>query len=99
MHDPTLDRTTTGKGKIAEVALDSIRRLKLKNGCSIRTIHNVPTLEEALMHAKGYRIHIFDECFNLFSGINLVQIDNRHIDHIIQIITKLFFYFFRFLLN
>lgn len=39
MHDPTLDRTTTGKGKIAEVALDSIRKLKLKNGCAIRTIH------------------------------------------------------------
>ena len=35
MHDPTLDRTTTGKGKIAEVALDSIRKLKLKNGCAI----------------------------------------------------------------
>ena len=52
MHDPTLDRTTTGKGKIAEVALDSIRKLKLKNGCAIRTIHNVPTLEEDLMHAK-----------------------------------------------
>ena len=46
MHDPTLDRTSTGKGKIAEVTLDSIRKLKLKNGCAIRTIHNVPTLEE-----------------------------------------------------
>lgn len=53
MHDHTLDRTTTGKGKISECTLDSIRKLKLRNGCNIRTIHHVPTLEEALLHAKG----------------------------------------------
>lgn len=53
MHDHTLNRTTTGKGKISECTLDSIRKLKLRNGCNIRTIHNVPTLEEALLHAKG----------------------------------------------
>lgn len=53
MHDRTLNRTTTGKGLIAETNLDDIRKLKLRNGCNIRTIHNVPTLEEALLHAKG----------------------------------------------
>lgn len=53
MHDHTLNRTTTGKGKVSECTLDSIRKLKLRNGCNIRTIHNVPTLEEALLHAKG----------------------------------------------
>lgn len=53
MHDHTLNRTTTGKGKISECTLDSIRKLKLRNGCNIRTIHHVPTLEEALLHAKG----------------------------------------------
>lgn len=30
MHDKTLDRTTTGKGKVAEWTLDSIRTLYLK---------------------------------------------------------------------
>lgn len=53
MHDRSLDRTTTGKGLVSECTLDSIRKLKLRNGCNIRTIHNVPTLEEALLHAKG----------------------------------------------
>lgn len=42
MHDATLNRTTTGKGKIAEVDYDSISRLNLRNGCAIRTIHKVP---------------------------------------------------------
>lgn len=53
MHDATLNRTTTGKGKVADWTLDSIRTLKLKNGCGIRTKHAVPTLEEALLAAKG----------------------------------------------
>lgn len=53
MHDRTLNRTTTGKGLVSENTLSDIRKLKLRNGCNIRTIHNVPTLEEALLHAKG----------------------------------------------
>lgn len=69
MHDPTLDRTTTGKGKVAEVPLDSIRKLKLKNGCAIRTIHNVPTLEEALMHAKGKIMLNLDKADRYFEQV------------------------------
>lgn len=53
MHDRTLERTTTGKGLVSENTLDYIRSLNLKNGCNIRTVHKVPTLEEALLHAKG----------------------------------------------
>lgn len=53
MHDRTLNRTTTGKGLITEANMDDIRKLNLRNGCNIRTIHKVPTLEEALLHAKG----------------------------------------------
>lgn len=53
MHDRTLDRTTTGKGLISDATWDAISKLKLRNGCNIRTIHNVPTLKEALLHAKG----------------------------------------------
>ena len=53
MHDRTLDRTTTRKGLVSENTLSDIRKLNLRNGCNIRTIHKVPTLEEALLHAKG----------------------------------------------
>ena len=69
MHDPTLDRTTTGKGKIADVPLDSIRKLKLRNGCAIRTIHSVPTLEEALMHAKGKIMLNLDKADRYFEQV------------------------------
>lgn len=53
MHDSKLNRTTTGKGLIAELTLDSIRTFRLKNGVSIRTRHTIPTLREALLLCKG----------------------------------------------
>lgn len=69
MHDPALDRTTTGKGKIAESTIDYIKTLKLKNGCNIRTIHNVPTLEEALTHAKGKIMVNLDKADRYFDKV------------------------------
>lgn len=53
MHDKSIDRTTTGKGLVEELTLDSLRRVQLRNGCAIRTRHRVPTLEEALLLGKG----------------------------------------------
>lgn len=53
IHDSKLDRTTTGKGKISDWTADSLRTLKLKNGAGIRTMHSLPTLEEAMLAAKG----------------------------------------------
>ena len=69
MHDGTLDRTTTGKGKVSEVTMDSIAKLKLKNGCAIRTIHKVPTLEEALIHAKGKIMLNLDKADRFFEEV------------------------------
>lgn len=53
MHDETLNRTTNGKGRVDSWTIDSIRTLQLKNGCGIKTVHKVPTLEEAMIAAKG----------------------------------------------
>lgn len=69
MHDKTLDRTTTGKGKIAEWALDSIRTLRLKNGAALKTKHRVPTLEEALLTAKGRVMVNLDKAYPIFDEI------------------------------
>lgn len=52
MHDAKLNRTTTGKGVIAELTLDSIRTFRLKNGVSIKTHHEIPTLREVLLLCK-----------------------------------------------
>lgn len=53
MHDKTIDRTTTGKGLVSELTIDSLQRIFLRNGCAIRTKYRVPTLEEVLKRVKG----------------------------------------------
>ena len=72
MHDSKLDRTTTGKGLISEWTLDSIRTLKLKNGCNIKTKEIVPTLEEALNHMKGKILVNLDKADRYFDEIYLL---------------------------
>ncbi len=47
MHDPTVDRTTDGTGKVAELTFAEIRRLNAGHG------ECVPTLQEALALTRG----------------------------------------------
>ena len=64
MHDKTLDRTTTGKGYVKDWTLDSIQRsITLRNGYGEPTPYNVPTLEEALLFAKGKIIIDLDKSY------------------------------------
>lgn len=53
MHDDDLDRTTTGTGKVNEVTYSYIQTLFLEDKEGKLTNYRVPTLEEALMWAKG----------------------------------------------
>jgi glycerophosphoryl diester phosphodiesterase len=72
MHDPTLDRTTTGEGDIVEWTLDSIQTLRLKNGCAIRTKEKVPTLEEALLLMKGRILVNIDKADRYFDEVYIL---------------------------
>lgn len=69
MHDYTLDRTTTGKGKISDWTLDSIKTLKLKNGAAIKTKHTIPTLEEALLATRGRILINLDKAYAFFDEV------------------------------
>ena len=86
MHDKTLDRTTTGKGKVVQDAQKLISRYLslncpvrvifspfslgiLKNGAALRTKHRVPTLEEALLTAKGRVMVNLDKAYPIFDEI------------------------------
>jgi glycerophosphoryl diester phosphodiesterase len=51
IHDPTLDRTTTGKGAVAQFDLAELQKLNAGNG------ETVPTLRDVLEVAAG-RVHI-----------------------------------------
>lgn len=54
MHDNTVDRTTTGKGKISELTYAEVKALYLREQPHGKaSVHHVPTLEEALSVCKG----------------------------------------------
>ena len=53
MADETVDRTTNGKGRVADLTLDQIKALRMKEYHGHLTPLQVPTLEEALRFCKG----------------------------------------------
>lgn len=84
MHDKTIDRTTTGKGVVDELTLDSIQKTYLRNGCAIRTKQCVPTLEEALILARGRVMLNLDKADRFFSEVYALLKKTNTTDHIIM---------------
>jgi len=67
MHDKKINRTTTGEGLVSDWTLDSLKTLFLKNGLgNPERLHKVPTLEEALLTAKGRILVNLDKCYEYF---------------------------------
>jgi glycerophosphoryl diester phosphodiesterase len=60
-HDATLDRTTTGKGKVSDLTLPELKQLKLKDTAGNVTEFQIPTLDEALQWAHGKTILVLDQ--------------------------------------
>lgn len=54
IHDPVLDRTTTGSGPVAARTLEEIRALRLKDRDGRVTSQSVPTLDEVLELAAAH---------------------------------------------
>lgn len=72
MHDRSIDRTTTGRGRVSDIAYDSIRRVKLRAGQGVATHWDVPTLEEALAVCKGRAVVNIDQGFQYYDLIHPV---------------------------
>jgi glycerophosphoryl diester phosphodiesterase len=64
MHDQTIDRTTNGKGKVADYTLEQLQKFWLINGTGHITTHRIPTLDEYLSTAKGKIIVCVDKGFD-----------------------------------
>jgi glycerophosphoryl diester phosphodiesterase len=59
-HDATLDRTTTGKGLLANKTLAELKKLRLKDEDGNVTDYQIPTLDEVLTWARGKTILVLD---------------------------------------
>lgn len=60
-HDPTLERTTSGTGRVADHTLEELKQLRLKDREGNLTEHRMPTLDEALEWARGKTILVLDK--------------------------------------
>ena len=60
-HDATLERTTTGKGRVAELTLQELRELHLKDTEGAVTEFQIPTLDEVLKWARGRTVLVLDQ--------------------------------------
>lgn len=69
MHDGTLDRTTTGSGKVSDYTFDDIKKLFLKDVNGNVTNERVPSFEETLDLAKGNILLQIDKWNGLTSYI------------------------------
>lgn len=60
-HDLTLDRTTTGHGKVSDFTFEELQLLKLKDKEGNPTNFKIQTLSEMLEWAKGKTILVLDK--------------------------------------
>jgi glycerophosphoryl diester phosphodiesterase len=61
MHDATLERTTTGTGNVVDHTLAELKALRLKDPEGNITDYRIPTLDEALVWAKGKTMLVLDQ--------------------------------------
>ena len=84
-HDRTLNRTTTGRGLIAEIPYDSIRRCFLKSCHGVATSHRMPTLREALELCKDRIVVNIDKGYQYY---DLVQVLSEELGVTGQLLIK-----------
>lgn len=75
-HDPGLERTTTGKGRLVDATLREVRELWLKDPGGKVTGHRVPTLDEVIEWARGKTILILDQ--KDVSALDRAKVVTRH---------------------
>jgi glycerophosphoryl diester phosphodiesterase len=56
MHDETLDRTTTGKGKVSDYTFAELQQFRLKDPEGNVTGYKIPTLKDVILWSKGKTI-------------------------------------------
>ncbi|MCY4779964.1 glycerophosphodiester phosphodiesterase family protein [Sphingobacterium sp. UT-1RO-CII-1] len=77
MHDATLERTSTGKGKVNEHSFEAIKKLKLKDNQGETTSYRIPTLEQALEWGAGRVIFTLDVKKNVPYNLVIDAIRNK----------------------
>lgn len=88
MHDDTVDRTTNGHGKVADLSFADIRRLRLRKGdggaAAMLTDEQVPTFEEAMRAVRGRVLVNLDAKADVYDDAFAILEKTGTIDHILM---------------
>jgi glycerophosphoryl diester phosphodiesterase len=82
MHDATLDRTTTGKGKLSDYTYSELQSIRLKDHEGNVTSAKIPTLEEAIIWSKGKTVINLDKKDVPFDKIVALIKKHKAEDHV-----------------
>lgn len=83
-HDKTINRTTSGKGKIAELTLDSIRRCSLRAGHGVRMPkYKMPTLAEMLDLCRDRVMINIDKGYDYYDQILEMLVERNMVEQVI----------------
>lgn len=66
LHDQTLNRSTTGKGKPSDFNLAELKEMRLRDGLGAPTRQQIPTLQEVMLLAKGKVLVNLDHSFPFY---------------------------------
>ncbi len=83
MHDETVDRTTDGSGKVSELTLAQVQRLRLKLPDGIPTEERVPTLEQAVELIRGRCLVNLDKAHSYSRQVHHLLKRRGMLDHAI----------------
>ncbi len=68
LHDATLDRTTNGWGALADVTLEEVQSLRLRDALGTLTYERIPTLREALLLVKQHNVYLYLDKVSVNNG-------------------------------
>ena len=81
-HDKSVDRTTTGKGKVNELTADYIATLKLKTKDGV-TEYGMPTLAQALDLCKDRVLINIDKGMNYYNQIQKMLAERNMVEQVV----------------
>ena len=81
-HDKTVDRTTTGTGKVSELTADYISTLKLKTKEGV-TEYGMPTLAQALDLCRDRVLINIDKGMNYYNQIQQMLAESNMVEQVV----------------
>ena len=79
MHDLTIDRTTDGKGRVADYTYEELQRIRLVDRDGNVTDYRIPTLAEVLEWGKDKVAFNFDNKYINTKGVGEAERRRRWI--------------------